>query len=904
VSRWSLFAAWLRSALGRLVAAVAPGLGEARLSEEIRTHLELLAVEHERRGLTPDQARAAARRDFGGIAAMQEVWRDEHGWPRVDALRRDLRYAWRLLSKEPGFALIAILTLAIGIGAVTVMVGVADATLLNPLPFPHPDRLVTLHEVVPAITDRPIRLTAPDLVDFEEQTRAFDAVAGWTPKTYELSGGRDSERVVGLRATASLFRALGVHPALGRTFTDQEDRDGVRVTVISHGLWERWFGADPRVLGQTVHLDREPYKVIGVMPRGFAFPVTGMTDSGAATDLWVPMSLTPNERAARADNWDYNGLGRMGPDVTLAQANSDVNGVAQRIVRDALKGELKFSAVVRPLAGQVAGSVRSLVQALLGAVAGVLLIACVNVANLLLARGARRDKELAMRAALGATRGRIVAQLLAETLQLAALGAAGGALLAWWITGLLQRIVPPGLAVLAQAAFSWRTLTFAAGIAAGTALLVGALPAIAAAGLRVDTLKQPGAAGSGVRHRRMRSALVVAEVALALVLLVGAGLLARSFRDLLAASGGFEPEGAVAASVSLPTAQYPDAARERPFYRALYERLRAVQNVEFVGFGATLPLSGPRSERVFTPSDYSPPPGATMNIAAMTPVSGEYLQAIGATLVRGRYFTPRDDAAGEAVAIVTQSLARQYWPGLDPLGRRLKWNGSGWSTVVGVVGDVKLDGLGTAAGLQVYVPADQIEHSIMPEYQSRFTAGQLRSMYVVLRGRGAPEALEGALRNAVRSLDSQLAVAELRPLEATVAASAAPQRFDMLLMAAFAFLALLLASIGIYGVTSYAVAQRTREIGIRIALGADAHATARMVLRSGLRLAALGVAIGTAAAAVLAPALGALLFGVKPLDGPTYAAVALMLMIVAAGATWIPARRATKVDPMLALRAE
>ncbi|MGE5243124.1 MAG: ADOP family duplicated permease [Betaproteobacteria bacterium] len=878
---------------------------EARLNEEIRTHLDLLTEEHLRRGLPPEAARAAARRDFGAVAPMQEEWRDGRGWPVADALARDLRYAVRMLVKEPGFAAVAILTLAIGIGATTAIYSVADATLLNPLPFPHPDRLVTVNEIVPVIVDRPIRLTAPDLVDYQEQTRAFDAVAGWHPQMFELSGERESERVQGLRATASLFRVLQVTPALGRAFTEAEDRDAAPVCVIGDGLWRRWFGADPGVLGRTIHLDRVPYRIVGVLPRRFAFPISGMTDSGTATDLWVPMSLTPGERAARGDDWDYNGLARMKPGVTVAQASADVNAVAQHIVRDVLKGELKFTAVVRPLGRQVSGSVRPLVRALLGAVACVLLIACVNVANLLLVRGARRDKEIAMRAALGATRGRIVAQLVAETLLLALLASLGGGLLAWWTTGALGRFVPAGLAVLSQAGFNWRVLLFAAGTAAATALLVSVLPAIAAVGrLRVEALKQPGASASGVRHRRMRSALVVVEVALALVLLVGAGLLARTFRDLLDASAGFQAEGAVAGYVSLPTSQYPDANRERPFYRALHARLRALSNVEFAGFGTTLPLSGRRSERVFTPSDYTPPPDAALNIAAMTVVNSEYLQAIGATLVRGRYFTPQDDGAGEPVAIVTQSLARQYWAGRDPLGKRLKWGGGDWLTVVGVVGDVKLDSLGEPAGIQVYVPADQVERSTAPEYRSLLADGQLRSMFVVVRGRGPVEALGGALRDAVRGLDPRLAVSSLRPLADTESMSAAPQRFNMLLMGAFACVALLLAAVGIYGVTAYSVAQRTREIGIRMALGADPRATQAMVLRAGLGLVGIGLAIGAAAAAALAPALRALLFGVEPLDPITFAAVSLLLMAVTAAATYIPARRATKVDPMLALRNE
>jgi predicted permease len=887
---------------------------EARLDEEIRAHIDLLTEEHVARGLTPDEARAAARRDFGGVAAMREACRDERGWRPLDEIGQDLRYAARTLRAAPGFALIAIATLAIGIGATTAIFSIADATLLNPLPFPQPDRLVSVHEVVPIIVDRPIRVTAPDLVDYEEQTHAFEALGGWQPRTYELSGGRESERVDGERVTASVFRVLQVAPAMGRAFTDDEDRDGAPVCVISDGLWRRWFGADPNVLRRDVHLDRVAYRVIGVMPRGFDFPLRGTTDHEKTADVWVPMSFTPRERQARADNWSYNAVARMKPGVTIAQASADVNAVAQHIVRDVLSPDvrkmLQFSALVRPLAERASGTIRPLVQALAGAVACVLLIACVNVANLLLVRSARRDKEIAMRVALGATRGRILRQLVSETLVLVSLATVAGGALAWWMTTTLARFAPARFALLGEAAFNWRVLLFATLAAGATALLVGLIPGIAAASrLKMEALKQPGGAALGASHRRMRSALVVAETALALVLLVGAGLLVRSFRDLLDTQPGFEPSGAVAGYVSLPETGYPDAARERPFYRALQERLHAQPGIEFAATGTTMPLvSGRRSERVFLASNYTPPAGAALNMASMSVISSEYLQAIGATLVRGRYFTPRDSAGAEPVAIVTEAVARQYWPGKDPLAHRIKWGSADsdtpWASVVGVVGDIKLDSLDEPGAAQIFVPADQVEHTMSTESQTAFAESQLRSMYVVVRGRGPAAGLSAAVRSAVREIDPRLAVADLQPLSTARDTSAAPERFNMLLIGAFAAIALLLAAIGIYGVTAYTVAQRTREIGIRMALGADAGATSRMVLRSGLGLAGLGVAIGIAGAAALAPMLEALLFGVKPIDVPTFASVALLLLVVAALATYLPARRAARVDPMLALRAE
>ena len=881
------------------------------LAAEMRQHLDEKTEALVEEGLTRDEAAARARREFGNVALVAEQSREIWRWRLADEAWADARYALRQMRRAPSFAVAAILTLAIGIGANTAIFSIADRALLNPLPFPDPDRLVTINEIVPLIADRPIRLPAPDLIDYEHQSHAFEALGGWTARTFEVSGGRESERVQGVRATASFFAVLRVGPAIGRSFTADEDEGGASVCVVSDGLWRRWFGADPLVLGRTIHLDRVPYRVIGVMPRGFEFPLRG-ADTASVTDIWVPMSLTPDERQARGDNWSYNGIARMKPGVTLPQATADVNAVAQEIVRELPRdraGLLTFRALAQPLGDQLSRTVRPLVVALAGAVACVLLIACVNVANLLLARGARREKEVAVRVALGASRGRIVRQLISETVVLALLAAGLGALLAWWTTGVLSGLVPTRFALLAQADFSWRVLFFTGGIAVATAVVVAIVPGLAATRRqRFEALGDRGASSDGVRHQRLRSALIVAEMALALVLLVGAGLLVRSFRDLLETSGGFRPESAVAGHVTLPASDYPDAVRERQAYRSLLDRLRGAPGVQFVGIGTALPLKGRRFERAFTPDQYVPPPNARFNIVGMTTIDGAYLQAIGATLLAGRYFTPEDSAQGAPVAIVTQSVARQYWPGQDPIGKRLKWgivqSPAPWLTVVGMVADVKQDSLDAAGAPQIYVAADQAEQTIVASMQREFTIAQLRSMFIVVRGEARAEALVASVRDAVHGVDSRLAVDGLEPLTETVAASAAPQRFNMLLMASLAGMALLLAAIGIYGVVAYSVAQRTQEIGIRLALGADGRAVVGMILRRGMALAGAGVAIGTAAAAALAPMLGALLFGVKPLDAPTFVSVALLLLAVAALATYLPARRATKVDPMLALRQE
>jgi putative ABC transport system permease protein len=879
------------------------------LADEIQQHLEEKIEALVDQGVSRDDAAARARREFGNVTLIAERSHDLWRWILLDDAWTDARYAVRQLRRAPSFALAAILTLAIGIGANAAIFSIANRALLNPLPFPKADRLVSVNEIVPLIADVPVRLPAPDLVDYQRESHALDAVGGWIGRAVELSGDRESERVQGVRATASFFSVLQVRPALGRAFTTEEDENAAPVCVISDALWRRWFGADPHVLGQTVHLDRLPYRVIGVMPRAFEFPPRNALAS--ATALWIPMSLTPAERQARSDNWDYSGFARMKPGVTLAQATADVDAIAQQIVRDSAppdRSGITFSALVQPLGEQTSRAVRPLVLALAGAVAFVLLIACVNVANLLLARGARREKEVAVRVALGASRGRLVRQLVCETVVLSLLAAVLGGLLALWVTDTLSRFVPTRFAVLAQADFDWRVLLFTAAVAVATAIIVAIVPGLSATSGRRSAALGDRASSGTVRHQRLRSALVVAEMALALVLLVGGGLFIRSFHDLLEINGGFRPEHAVAGYVSLPEQEYPDATRERQLFRALLERMRAVPAVTFSGIGTTLPLKGGRSQRAFTPDQYEPPPNARFNIASMTAVSANYLQAIGATILHGRYFTPQDNADGALVAIITQSVARQYWPGQDPIGKRLKWGvqqtPTPWLTVVGLVLDVKQDSLDAADALHIYVPADQIESSISDPLSADFAARQLRAMFIVVRGDGAPEALGARLRDAVHGLDARLAVANLEPLTDTVAASAAPERFNMLLMASLGAVALLLAAVGIYGVVSYSVAQRTQEIGIRLALGADPATVVAMIVRSGMGLAALGVALGAAGAAALAPMLQSLLFGVKPLDAPTFAAVSLLLLAVAALATYIPARRATQVDPMTALRTE
>lgn len=828
---------------------------------------------------------------------------------------QELRVALRTLRKTPGFTAAAVLTLALGIGSVGVVSTLAEHAILNPLPYPHAEQLVSINEIVPIISKTALlRLTAPDFLDYQAQSHSFSAVAAYTFRIFELSGGKQSEQVQAMRATATLFSVLQAMPELGRPFTQTEDDKGEKVCVISDRLWRRWFGADQGAIGRTIALDRKPYIVVGVMPA--SFDAAPDKDVEIKTDIWIPMSFTPGERAARADNYSYNAIARLQPGVTVAQSTDEVNTIAHRILQDFLNKtpevramNFTFTAVARPLGPQISSTVHPLVLALGGAVMFVLLIACVNVANLLLARGAGREQEIAVRLALGATRARVAQQIVAESLVLALAGSAAGALLAWWAVSALPAIVPPRFALLAEAAFNWKIVGISIVIASLCAIVTGAAPAFSATRtLNVMALRERTAAG-GRRSARLRSTLVAAELAAATVLLIGAGLLMRTFSGLLHTSAGFEPQGAVAGFLRLPSAEYKTLQQERDFYDRLISELRALPGTDFAGLGVTLPLKGTRSERSITPEAYVETE-KRIHIAAMTPTAGDYLQAIGADLLRGRYLTQGDSANARPVAVVSASLARRYWSGQDVIGKRFQWGTDSkkpWITIVGEVADVKQFSLDAQGIDQIYVPAEQLMSSFDNDTEGSAAAAmmsQYRAMYAVVRGRSAYEAQEAGLRHAVRRLDPQLAVADVEALSETYVQSAAPERFNMLLISGFAMLALVLAAIGVYGVMAYSVAQRTQEIGIRMALGASSAGVAQMVLRSALGLAIMGVGMGAVAAAGLTPLLKSLLFGVKPLDGLTFAVVAVGLLAVAALASYVPARRATKVDPMVALRYE
>ena len=814
---------------------------------------------------------------------------------------RDLRYGLRLLIKNPGFTVVALLTLAIGIGATTAMFSVVNGVLLRPLPFRDPGRLVMIREQVPKFSAEWLKIPAPDVVTYARENTSFTGVAGFIPTRFDLTGYGAPQNVAATRVAWNLFSLLGVQPQIGRPFSAQEDHADSYVAIVSYGFWKQHLGGTPDVLGKTVTLNRKPFEIVGVMPQGFAFPLVASEPS----DVWVPLGLTATELADFGDNFSYGAIARLKPGVTMVQARADAQRIAQAILQTfppSIRGDLQLNGVVIPLKEDIVGDVRKPLLVLFLAVMVVLLIAVVNVANLLLARGTARQREMAIRIALGAGGRRLVAQVLAESVMLALAGGALGLLSAVWATQGLFALVPANIPRLQSSGVDGRVLAFMVAVCVLAGLAFGTIPALLALHTSVnDNLKEGGRGTSvGRSHQRVRASLVVAQVALALVLLAGAGLLLRSFQRVLQVDPGFRPQKVITAAVSLSPTQYSTAAQARSFYTELEEKLAGMPGVAAAGLSSDLPTKA-NWNHVFSVDGYAPPPGAGLNISWHSVVLGDYFRAMGIPLIRGRLFTPTDDAAGQRVVIISQSIVEKYFHGRDPIGGRLKWgvpqSTDPWLNVVGVVGDIKQGSLDATTLPHTYTP-------FLQRSDGEMKAGTGLAMNMVVRTSGNPSSAAASMRAAVWSLDRQVPVSDIRTMEQVISQSTASRRFNMLLVGFFAVAALLLAAVGLYGVMSYSVSQRTHEIGVRMTLGARRADVLRMVLGSGITLVLIGVAIGVAGALVASRLLTSFLFEVRPSDPITFAAVALVLAAVALVASMAPALRATRVDPMIALRNE
>jgi predicted permease len=824
----------------------------------------------------------------------------------------DFKLVLRQLVKSPGFAITGVLMLALGIGATTAIFSIVEAVLLRPLPFPDSNRLVTLGDHIQGVDfggNSEAGVTVPDILQYTRDTQSFSALGGYQYSGYELSGNGEPAQVNAARLTAGVFKTLAVSPMLGRTFTQEEDDHHEQVVVLSYGAWLSRFHGDKQIVGQKILLDRKPYEVIGVMPRGFEFPlVSGQLNR---VELWVPMSFSPQELSpASASNWSYQMVARLKPGVTPQQAQTDAERVAQQIMKvyPPMMATLRISSYVRPLQEDIIEQARPLLRTLFLAVAVVLLIACVNLAGLMLVRAIRRQREVAVRLALGARAGALLRQAVLESLVLSVTGGAVGLAMAAIALQVGRNLLPESLPRIDEIALNWPVAAFALLLGVVTGIVCGIAPAFAA--LRTDvngTLKEGGRTGTaGGGHARLRSALVVTEIAIALVLLTASGLLLRSFEKMRDVNLGFRPDHVTAAAYNLPHEKYPTQASIDNFNRELLRRLKAIPGVQDAALTSGLPASGGFGNETFVIDGYTPGKGAPLNLAVPAQIIGDYFQTMRIPLLRGRTFTDADRAGAQLVLIVNRMFADHYWPGQDPIGKRMRIGTEGmqtpWMTVVGEVENVKLSSPDDPTREQFFNPVAQAEEDVGSLASPTDLQGN--GGYIVLRSALPPEQMENTLSSVVRSIDPLLPLTHVQTMDQAISLSEAPRRFNTVLISSFAIGAILLAVLGIYSVIAFSVAARSQEMAIRMALGSQRGDVVGLVLRSGARLAIIGCVVGLAGAVAASGLLKSLLFGVSPFDPIVLAAAAVGVLLLAIAASALPALRAATVDPVQALRGE
>jgi predicted permease len=825
-------------------------------------------------------------------------------------LLQDLRYALRQLRRSPGFTLAAVLTLAFGIGATTAIFSMVEGVLLRPLPFPDQSRLVVLADIVEGVNygDDTPGVTAPGTRVYMRDTSAFSGLGSYQSSTYELSGLGDPMQIGAARLSASMFPVLGVSPLMGRVFTQREDDLTVPVTVLSYQMWQTRFHGEANILGQKILLDRKPYEIIGVMPRDFEFPlVPGQLNR---SELWLPMSLTHDELQGDG-GWGFYMVGRLRPGVTSAQAQQDAAGAAREIMRNfpPALSRRRIHPLVEPLDETTVAQARPLIRTLFFSVTVVLFIACANLAGLLLVRVIRRRREVSVRLALGASGAAVLRQSLVEVLLLSTGGGLVGLALAWFALRTGVSFLPETLPRVSSIGLDWQVVAFAFGLVVLTGLMCGLIPALAAARTSVnEALKEGGRTGSpGSGYARLRSALVVAELAVALVLLTASGLLLRSFEKVRSVDLGLRTDHMLTAHYNLPRQQYGTQAAIDSFNWLLLNKLQTLPGVQAAGVTSLLPVAGQDVRATFTPEGYIPAPGSGLNLVWASQLMGDYFRAAGIPLLRGRAFTPDDDAHAPLVAIVNRTLAEHYWPGQNPIGKRLHRGPTEattipWVTVVGEIGDVKELAADVPTMNQLYFPVSQAKADVGSFATPDMLDGSGGS--IVLRSQQPPEQMVGAVRAIVRSLDPELPLTQVESMESIVEEGQAPRRFNTALISSFAAAALLLALLGIYSVISYSAAQRTQEMAIRLALGSQRSGVMRLILVSSARLGLLGCAIGGLAALFATRLLRSLLFEVDPLDPVVILLAALSIFVLALAASTIPAYRAGCIEPIETLRAE
>ena len=904
---------WIYALPARLRAILRPGRLDHDMDDELSFHVAMQTQANVQAGMSEAEASRRARLALGGVEQTKERSRDARPLRWARDFIQDLRYAARSLRRAPGFTIVAVTTLALGIGANTALFSVVSAVLLRPLPYPEPDRLVRVWTAQPEAGLPRSGTALPDYRAWRSGNRTFEDLGAFHFVTYNLTGADGPDVLPAVRMTASLWNVLGHRPLHGRLFSADDEQWGAhRVVVVSERLWRRRFGADPGMIGRSLQLDRERFTVIGVMPESFRFPEPW-------TDVWSPMAFAPGDAMDSRMNHFVDMLGRLKPGVTPDQALADLSTIADRLKRD-VPENAGVGVTLEGWHESIVGGIRQTLLLLLGAVAFVLLIACANVANLLLARATSREHELTVRATIGAGRGRLVRQLLTEHLVLACLGAAAGGLVAYALIHSIPALGAIGVPRLPEVRMDGRVVGFAAALAIVTALVSGVWPARHAghAGVAGRLNESARTVVGGRRRARARRALVTAEVALSLVLLVGAALLIVSLQRLRQVDPGFDADRLFTATITLPPVPYSDAGRVARFIHDLVDQVAALPGIRAAGTTTALPLEGQEWGKYFSIEGRPPPPSlAQVPNVSYRQVTPGYLQTMGATLRRGRLFTEDDGPGQPLVSIVNETTASRFWPNEDPIGQRISMTPPEsllppdvfppgitrlpYRTVVGVIGDFRQNGLDRDTNPEVFVPVAQMP---LDAWKEQFAEEFNSTHFLVVRTAGDPLAARTAIQAVVSRLDPSLPISNVRTMESRLAASMAYRRFVMLLLSGFAGLALVLALVGLYGVMAYTVSQRRKELGVRAALGAPAAGLLRLILADGLRMTIAGAAIGLLLAAALTRLMTAQLFQVEALDPVVYAGVTVLLVAVACVACGVPALQATRVDPVAVLRLE
>jgi len=887
----------------RLAELRLPPVREAEIAEEFSQHLTDQYEAAINRGDSEEEARHAVFQELNEFvnrelkrverrAPANNVVPGRNGRGNVFAdLGQDLRFALRTLVKNPGFTVVAVIALALGIGANSAIFSVVNAILLRPLPYKSPNQLVVIWENATHLGFPKDTPSPANFLDWRGQSTLFEGMAAFAERSFNLTGVGEPERLDGRRVSANLFDVLGVKPIIGRTFVSQEDQPGTKVVLLNESLWKRRFGGDPGVIGRAVNLNGQPYTIVGVLPHTVHLPTSG----NWRDQVWVPLAFPSEEAASRSAHY-LEVIARMKPGVTLPKAQAEMDTIAARLAQQYPETNTRIGAVVRPLHEEIVGKMKSPLLILLGAVAFVLLIACANVANLLLARAAVRQKEIALRLALGANRLRLTKQLLVESVLLSLLGGVVGLGLAYFGLNVLARFIPTNVAQADTISIDVKVLLFTLAVAVVTGLIFGLVPATQASHFNLnETLKEGGRdSGAGARGKRLRNSLVIAEVAISFILLVGAGLLINSFIHLRNLDPGFRADHLLALNVDLSEVKYPDTQRRTTFFVEVTRRVRTLPGVQSVAVAGNLPLTVNGDSTFIAVEGILDPPVDQWPDVIYRTVGPGYFATMGIPLVRGRDFNDQDTLDTTPIVVISEKTAKHYWPNENPIGKRLKpgatTNTTPWRTVIGVVKDVRQNDFIAEPKMQMYFSYRQVK--------------DLVANALVVRTSVDPLSLGTSVRNAIWSVDKDQTVANIDSMEHIVAGAVARQRFSMLMLAIFAGLALALAAVGIYGVMSYSVAQQTREIGIRIALGAQRRDVLRMTVKEGLKLVGVGLLIGLTSAFVLTRVMESLLFGISATDPVTFGIICVVLLMVAALASYIPALRATTVDPMIALRAQ